>query len=334
MAGLFLYFLSGHIRYRRVYKLAAPSCNAEIMRWLRENQLKRRRVRIRVSPDISAPLTYGVFWPVILIPKGAAWENSERLRYVLTHEMTHIRRFDAAIKLLLLVAACAHWFNPLAWVMYTLANRDLEITCDEKTVRKLGMKSRAAYAWTLIALSEQRAGVIPFGSAFAKNAIEERTAAIMKMKKASRIGISTALLLVFCLSAVLAASALSARAEPADYETGEQIRTIIDFPVNANGQTYGSGIHPDYDLIEPPDLIFALGIDGTHGYISRVESEWPIPLHKPENPEEAMVYMAELETLISEAIARGDKYLCCLPLYASDGETIIGEYGYMSLELR
>ena len=48
-----------------------------------------------------------------------------RLAFVLTHEMAHIRRFDALSKLLLAAAACLHWFNPLVWVMLVLANRDL-----------------------------------------------------------------------------------------------------------------------------------------------------------------------------------------------------------------
>ena len=56
--------------------------------------------------------------PVILLPKKTDWTDEEALRYVLEHEFVHIRRFDSVGKLLLIAAACVHWFNPLVWAMY------------------------------------------------------------------------------------------------------------------------------------------------------------------------------------------------------------------------
>lgn len=47
------------------------------------------------------PLTYGVLRPVILLPKKAGWDSEEQLSYILLHEYVHVRRFDAAFKLLL-----------------------------------------------------------------------------------------------------------------------------------------------------------------------------------------------------------------------------------------
>ena len=82
------------------------------------------------------------------------------LRYVLEHEFVHIRRFDALWKLLLLAAACAHWFNPLVWVMYVLANRDLELSCDETVVRRFG-GARASYARVLIGMEAEKSGFAP-----------------------------------------------------------------------------------------------------------------------------------------------------------------------------
>ena len=64
-----------------------------------------------------------------------------------------------------------------------------------------------------------------------------------------------------------------------------------DFPVNENGQTYGSGLHPACDTIEKPDLIQEIGIDGTEGYVMRTDFEDTGPLDRPQNEEEALVYM-------------------------------------------
>ncbi|MFQ7454207.1 MAG: M56 family metallopeptidase [Flavonifractor plautii] len=81
--------------------------------------------------------------PVILLPKTLDRSDVSRLAFVLTHEMAHIRRFDALSKLLLAAAACLHWFNPLVWVMLVLANRDLELSCDAAVVRLYGAEARA-----------------------------------------------------------------------------------------------------------------------------------------------------------------------------------------------
>jgi beta-lactamase regulating signal transducer with metallopeptidase domain len=82
-------------------------------------------VQIRQSDRIKAPLTYGVFRPVVLLPKTTDWTDETGLRYILTHEFAHIRRFDTLNKLALTAAVCVHWFNPLVWAAYVLQTATL-----------------------------------------------------------------------------------------------------------------------------------------------------------------------------------------------------------------
>ena len=89
---------------------------------------------------ISSPLTYGILHPVILLPKKLDRNDQAALKYVLTHEYVHIRRFDAITKILFAAVLCIHWFNPLVWVMYVLANRDIELSCDAWVIRMMGEK--------------------------------------------------------------------------------------------------------------------------------------------------------------------------------------------------
>ena len=107
---------------------------------------------------ISSPLTFGGLRPVILVPKKTDWTDETALRYVLEHEFVHIQRFDVLSKLLLIAAVCVHRFNPLGWVMYVLANRDLELSCDETVLRRFGGDIRAAYARVLIRMEAARGG--------------------------------------------------------------------------------------------------------------------------------------------------------------------------------
>ncbi|MFA6808002.1 MAG: hypothetical protein WCR27_03305 [Eubacteriales bacterium] len=83
------------------------------------------------------------------------------------------------------------------------------------------------------------------------------------------------------------------------------------FPVNKNGETYGSNSEVTITGYEP-DLILAKGVDGTDGYIKLED----LNKNQPNNPEEAVAYMEKMK----------NSPLRTIPLYASDGETVIGEF--------
>lgn len=217
-AALGLYFVVGYWRATREFDMSLPVEHPFCGEWLRRQKEKmplRRQIRIRQFDRIGTPLTYGVRRPTILLPNQTLEEQPKTLTYILTHEYVHIRRFDCVSKLLLSAALCLHWFNPLVWVMYVLANRDLELSCDEMVLRLLGIENRSAYAMALLEMEEKRSGFGALYSAFGKNAIEERIGAIMKMKKRSLLSVVMAVVLVFTLTACLATS-------PVEEETSAQ----------------------------------------------------------------------------------------------------------------
>ncbi|MCI8538569.1 MAG: M56 family metallopeptidase [Oscillospiraceae bacterium] len=221
------FFLLAYLRAWREFQTSLPLHNEFLNQWLEAHPL-RRRISIRQSDRISAPLTYGLFHPVILLPKNTDWTDLLRLNYVLQHEYTHIRRWDTVWKCLLTLALCVHWFNPLVWVMYLLANRDLELACDEAVVRSFGASSRADYAHTLISMEEQK-GMLPFCSHFSRQALEERIVAIMKLKKTTFVSLLLAAALVL---GTAAAFATSAKPEP------EKDMTPSQAPVSFEADPY------------------------------------------------------------------------------------------------
>ena len=150
-------FAAAYGRCCREFRASFPVESDVIRRWLQSHPL-RRTIAIRQSGRISSPLTFGVLRPVILVPKKTDWTDETALRYVLEHEFVHIQRFDVLSKLLLIAAVCVHRFNPLVWVMYVLANRDLELSCDETVLRRFGGDVRAAYARVLIRMEAARGG--------------------------------------------------------------------------------------------------------------------------------------------------------------------------------
>lgn len=207
-AACALAFFTVWLRCRREFAMSLPAEDGFALGLLADQKL-RRTVRLRQSDRIGSPLTYGLLRPVILMPGATDWSDRAALTCVLTHELVHIRRLDAAWKLLLTAAACVHWFNPLAWVMLTAANRDLELTCDRQVLRRLGADQRGTYAEALIKFAQRRSGPSPFCSGFGMDPTEERISAIMKHKKTSLTSLLLALLVVAGTAALLSTSALA-----------------------------------------------------------------------------------------------------------------------------
>ena len=203
-----LVFAIAYWKCRQEFQTSLPVDNGFIRGWLSSHRLKRT-ISVRQSSRFSAPLTYGVFCPVILMPTSTDWENTKSLQYVLAHEYVHIRRFNSITKLVLITALCVHWFNPLVWAMYVLANRDIELSCDEAVVRLFGENTKAAYARSLISMEETRSGLTPLCNNFNKNAIEERITAIMKIKKTSIFSLALAVALIVGVTTVFATSAFA-----------------------------------------------------------------------------------------------------------------------------
>ncbi|NLG21563.1 MAG: hypothetical protein GX555_09080 [Actinomycetales bacterium] len=83
---------------------------------------------------------------------------------------------------------------------------------------------------------------------------------------------------------------------------------VTDWGVNAKGETYGvENIHGS------PDLIAVIATNGQHGYayVADMNAAWP----EPTSPEHALELQEE----------RGDEGVS-VPVYESDGETVIGEF--------
>ncbi|WP_338114465.1 M56 family metallopeptidase [Tissierella carlieri] len=256
LLGLALFFLVTHIRCRIEYKTSLPIDNEFVKDWQQRHHICRR-VQIRQSDRIVAPLTYGIFNPVILLPKKTDLMDETRLGYILTHEFVHIRKFDILKKLILVFALCVHWFNPFVWVMYMLVSKDIELSCDETVVRIFGEDMRSNYAMTLISLEEKKSRLTPLCNNFCKNSIEERIVSIMKINKTSFTGILLALALIISTTVIFATNAASAtdkEQESKHITAVEEEITYVETPESkakafAMYEQYGLSYNKDRDQL-------------------------------------------------------------------------------------
>lgn len=107
---------------------------------------------------------------------------------------------------------------------------------------------------------------------------------------------------------------------------------VGSFKINENGQTYGYFVpanNPDEQKM--PQLIAAIGSDGTVGYVNIDD----LNKNLPANPEEAVEYMIKLEENSRRESSMQELSDDVVPLYDKDGVTIIGQFeiGVCSVDL-
>ena len=95
-----------------------------------------------VCEAISTPAVTGLFRPTLLLPHEGYDLNE--LRYILRHELCHLKRRDMLLKLVLLAANAMHWFNPVVYLMLRQADEDIELACDSAATDGLDRAERAA----------------------------------------------------------------------------------------------------------------------------------------------------------------------------------------------
>ena len=142
----------------------------------------KRKIKINQFDEVSIPLTFGIIKPVIIIPKVFLCDE-KLLEFSLLHELTHIKRLDVLVKLLLAISICIHWFNAFVWLMCFFVDRDIELACDEEVSDFLGEENKKDYAISLLNITALNKSENFLTSSYAKFFLEERCVSIMKSKK-------------------------------------------------------------------------------------------------------------------------------------------------------
>jgi beta-lactamase regulating signal transducer with metallopeptidase domain len=91
----------------------------------------RRPLTLLRGDTLGIPVTWGIVYPVVFLPQDADSWPEERRRYVLVHEMAHVKRLDAFTQLVAQFALAIFWFNPLIWVAASRMRRERENACDD-----------------------------------------------------------------------------------------------------------------------------------------------------------------------------------------------------------
>jgi beta-lactamase regulating signal transducer with metallopeptidase domain len=125
----------------RVYRLtgrAAP-CHLPGVEALTQNLSFEmqiwRPIRVLLSDEVTGPVTWGTWEPVVILPRTAADWTAERTRIVLVHEFAHVARWDYGQLLMVEIVSALYWFNPLVWFAARMNAVERERACDDQALR-------------------------------------------------------------------------------------------------------------------------------------------------------------------------------------------------------
>lgn len=137
---------------------------------------KRLRDNIYTSSQVKEPFTLGVFAPEIYLPPDL--EGTER-EYIICHEQIHIRRRDYLVKNLAFLLTAVHWFNPFVWAAFYFMGRDMEMSCDETVIRKMGQEIKKQYSQSLLNFARGKCPVAVTPITFGENSVKQRVSNVL-----------------------------------------------------------------------------------------------------------------------------------------------------------
>lgn len=149
---------------------------------------------------LETPFVFGIVSPKIYLPSGL---SKSEICYILEHERTHIRRRDYLLKPIAFLVLCIHWFNPFVWLAFFCMGKDMEMSCDEAVLRKMGKEIKREYSTSLLNLSSGRHFLNGSPLAFGEGEVKSRVKNILSYKKPGFWGILLAVAVVILTGVVL-----------------------------------------------------------------------------------------------------------------------------------
>ena len=195
-----------------------------------------------VCEAISTPAVTGLLRPRLLLPHEHY--DVQELRYILRHELCHLKRRDMLLKLVLLAANAMHWFNPVVYLMLRQADEDIELACDSAATDGLELPERAAYSRTLLAAVQSSVRALPATTCFGGTVerLKRRITNVLGAQKKRGLGV-VALVLALTLTAGCAVS-WGERAQKNDDPFADKAYTVdillYEAPAFTDGFTDGT----------------------------------------------------------------------------------------------
>ncbi|MHB1030511.1 MAG: M56 family metallopeptidase [Pirellulaceae bacterium] len=114
-----------------------------------------RRPTLREVPSLGAPAVFGLMRQTICLPPHLIDTASEQeLRWVIRHELAHIRRRDIPVMVTASIVSAFHWFNPIVWLVVSRLRAAMEAAADRLALQSVSQSDAAVYGELLLRFAE------------------------------------------------------------------------------------------------------------------------------------------------------------------------------------
>ena len=164
-------------------------------------EAKHLQDNLYLSNRVTSPAIYGIVRPKIVIPQ---MNETIDLKFIILHENSHIKRKDNLWRVLGIITACIHWFNPLSWLFLKTFLTNLELACDEDVLSQCSETEKKEYATTLLNCVESKSLIT---SAFGGAKVRTRIKHILSYRKLSMFSMVCFIILAGLIGYILLTNA-------------------------------------------------------------------------------------------------------------------------------
>jgi bla regulator protein BlaR1 len=110
-----------------------------------------RHLIVGESPLVKSPMTFGLLRTYVVFPAYFDdWLSMKDIKYIILHELIHIKYKDIVSNYLIVIYQIIYWFNPIIWLAFREMRIDREIACDMAVLHSLDEHCYAEYGSTII----------------------------------------------------------------------------------------------------------------------------------------------------------------------------------------
>ena len=181
----------------------------------------KQTVRIWVSEFVTSPVTIGFLKPVILVPLAAINHlTPQQLEAVLLHELSHIKRNDYLINLIINFIKVVLYFNPFVKAFVKIVERERETSCDEMVIQFQYNSHEYASALLLLEKANYDSNMFSVAAAGKRKDLLHRIELIMGVHKKDILSFNKLAGLMAGLLCIIAINCLLLMSKP---ETGNRV---------------------------------------------------------------------------------------------------------------
>ena len=194
---LLVYLAVSSVRLWRRFSRLPSLTDPVVLRILDECRLRMgvtKALRIVESDMVATPALHGLLCPRLLLPHRFSTQfAASELRFVILHELAHLKRHDLALNWIVALLQVLYWFNPFVWLAFYCWRMDRELACDALALEAAGPEQHGDYGRTILRLLRDftHRSVAPgmVGILEDRSQLDRRIRMIASFKPAKRAGL-------------------------------------------------------------------------------------------------------------------------------------------------